>query len=101
MNQDDHPLDRAARIRGGREQLAKDLSVTPAAIGNWKSRGTPIEHCAEIERLCERGVTRIQLRPKDWQRIWPELADDLEEAAHVHTVGALGSPADTQGVAHG
>lgn len=87
MDQDDHPLDRAAKLRGGRDQLAKDLGVTPAAIGNWKSRGTPIEHCADIERLCERGVTRIHLRPKDWQRIWPELVEADVDRDQVHHIG--------------
>lgn len=69
-----NPLDKAAFLVGGRSELASGLGVTPAAVGNWKVRGVPIEHCAEIERLTGGGVGRRDLRPNDWQRIWPELA---------------------------
>lgn len=74
METEEHPLDRAARLVGGRSNLASQLRVTPAAVGNWKSRGVPVEHCAEIERLTGGQVRRPQLRPIDWLRIWPELA---------------------------
>lgn len=80
--------------------------MTPAAIGNWKSRGVPIEHCPEIERLTKKGVTRPQLRPTDWERIWPELRATTEgemapddESKQVHLVGTVA--AGQQGVAHG
>lgn len=94
MLETDHPLVRAARICGGREVLASHLKVTPAAIGNWKSRGVPIEHCPEIERLTGRVVTRQQLRPDDWRRIWPELADldDHGGVVHVVSVGGVTDP---------
>lgn len=69
-----NPLDKAAFLVGGRSELATGLGVTPAAVGNWKVRGVPIEHCAEIERLTRGEVGRRDLRPNDWQRIWPELA---------------------------
>lgn len=69
----EHPLDRAARYIGGRPLLAEKLGVTPAAIGNWKARGVPIEKCVPIERLCPGVVERRDLR-EDWRDIWPELA---------------------------
>lgn len=75
MDQAEHPLDRAAREVGGRSQLASLLRVSPAAIGNWKKRGVPIEHCPALERLTKRCVTRPQLRPDDWHLIWPELVE--------------------------
>ena len=59
---------------GGRARLAARLSVKPSAVGNWKVRGVPIEHCPAIERLTGGLVTRRDLRPEDWARIWPELA---------------------------
>jgi len=67
-------VDRAARAMGGRIEMALRLGVKPSAIGNWKDRGVPIEHCAPIELACGGVVTRRELRPADWQRIWPELA---------------------------
>lgn len=73
MNTNTHPIDQAADLLGGRPSMAERLGVTPAALGNWKARGVPIEHCPEIERLTAGAVTRRVLRPNDWQRIWPEL----------------------------
>lgn len=70
----EHPLDLAARLVGGRRALADRLGVSVAAIGNWKSRGVPFEHCPRIERLVP-GVTRQMLRPEDYCEMWPELAD--------------------------
>ena len=69
-----HPLDLAAVLVGGRRELATALGVSPSAIGNWKARGVPVEHCAAIERLAGGRVTRRDLRPEDWARLWPELA---------------------------
>ena len=54
--------------------LANALDVTVAAIGNWKIRGVPIEQCTAIEHAVACVVTRRELRPDDWQKIWPELA---------------------------
>lgn len=76
-----HPLDHAALLIGGRAALAKRLEVTPAAIGNWKTRGVPIEHCPAIEKMTEARVKRQDLRPDDWHRIWPELCPDQKQAA--------------------
>lgn len=64
----------AAREAGGRAKLAADLGVTVQAVGNWKLRGIPIEHCAGIESATGGKITRRHLRPDDWQKIWPELA---------------------------
>lgn len=71
----EHPVDRAARVLGGRLLMAERLGVSAAAVGNWKQRGVPIEHCTRIERLTLRQVTRRDLRPDDYLDIWPELAD--------------------------
>lgn len=77
-----HPLDAAAQcLPGGRNELAKLLGVTVAAIGNWKLRGmVPLEHCMPIELAVQGKVTRRVLRPDDWRKHWPELGavDDQE-----------------------
>lgn len=70
-----HPLDEAARLVGGRNALAQLLCVSVAAIGNWKVRGVPLEHCVPIERATVGVVGRRDLHPDDWQDIWPELAE--------------------------
>lgn len=80
-----HPLDAAAQLVGGRGALAQLLGVSIAAVGNWKSRGVPLEHCVPIERATEGAVTRRDLRPDDWQAIWPELAEPQAPAPAQNT----------------
>lgn len=83
MYQLPNPIDEAALIVGGRGELSRLLHVTRAAIGNWKTRGVPIEYCADIEFMTSGRVGRKSLRPNDWQRIWPELAaaPDVNDAS--------------------
>lgn len=71
-----HPIEKAAEVAGSEKALADHLGVTKAAVWQWKQPGrrTPIEHCAAIEQICGHAVTRRELRPDDWQAIWPELA---------------------------
>jgi DNA-binding transcriptional regulator YdaS (Cro superfamily) len=88
----EHPLDTVARMVGSRAVLADYLKVTPAAIGNWKLRGVPIEKCPEIERFGCPAATRRDLRPNDWEKIWPELAESPEFAVHVSTQRAVNQP---------
>ena len=80
-----HPLDVAALAIGGRVNLALALGVSATAIGNWKTRGIPIEHCAAIEQAVGEVVTRRDLRPDDWQKIWPELTAAKSNQAQAAT----------------
>ena len=68
-------LNRAIEAAEGVTQLARLVGVTQSAVSNWRSRGTdvPVEHCAAIERATEGKVTRRDLRPDDWWKVWPEL----------------------------
>lgn len=81
----EHPLDRAARLLGGRPEMARQLHVTVGAIGNWKTRsgGVPIDKCVRIEVLSRGAVTRKDLRPKDWNSYWPELAQQQGESTNA------------------
>ena len=67
---------RAAEIVGGQTALAKACGVTVQAVSQWVRgiRPVPVERCADIERVTGGTVTRRDLRPDDWRRIWPELA---------------------------
>jgi DNA-binding transcriptional regulator YdaS (Cro superfamily) len=42
-------------------------------VSNWRVRGVPISQCSAIESATSGAVTRRDLRPDDWHRIWPEL----------------------------
>jgi DNA-binding transcriptional regulator YdaS (Cro superfamily) len=61
--------------RGRGAQLARAIGVHPVLVSQWAGgkREVPIEHCAAIEAATQGGVTRQELRPQDWPRIWPEL----------------------------
>lgn len=69
--------------------LAARLGVTVGAVHQWRGgqRPIPVERCVEIERATDGAVTRMDLRPTDWHRIWPELA-----AAHPDRVPAEPAP---------
>lgn len=64
------------KTRSTQRELATKLAITPVLISQWanETRPVPPERCVEIERATEGDVCRKDLRPNDWQRIWPELA---------------------------
>lgn len=61
--------------RGTATRLASLLGVSPSYLSQMASGDAPIspERCVEIESATNGEVTRPELRPDDWQRIWPEL----------------------------
>lgn len=79
-----HPIDLAALVLGSQQALAGALGVTKAAVWQWKlnKRQVPVVHCVRIEQITNSTVTRQDLRPNDWQLIWPELTPKQKEAAH-------------------
>jgi DNA-binding transcriptional regulator YdaS (Cro superfamily) len=72
MNQ----IQRAIEIVGSTTKLALILGVTSQAVAFWRDgkRRLPVEACPAIERATHGAVSRRDLRPADWQEIWPELA---------------------------
>lgn len=95
-------LDSAIAQVGGVGKLAVALGVSQPVISNWRARGTKIDaaHCVAIERATGGAVTRRDLRPDDWQDIWPELAvaEPAQAPAPTHaTLAAI--PCAQQAVA--
>jgi DNA-binding transcriptional regulator YdaS (Cro superfamily) len=68
--------------RGEAARIARELGVRPVVVSRWQSGAKPIptDRCAMLERVTGNRVMRWDLRPQDWQSIWPEL------------VGADGAP---------
>lgn len=56
--------------------LAKLIGIAPSFVNQWVkgSRPVPITACVVIESVTNGAVTRQELRPDDFQKIWPELA---------------------------
>lgn len=80
-----HAVEKACQALGSQAELARQLGVTPPMIQQWRSgtRPVPAQYCPAIERKTGGVVTRIDLRPDDWQKIWPELIG-TEGAPPVH-----------------
>lgn len=63
--------------RGRQVALAKHLGIKPPQVADWISRDkpVPVHHMAAIEAFTAGAVTRRDMRPTDFHRIWPELGE--------------------------
>lgn len=75
-------LDKAIQLCGGLSSLAEKIGASSARLGNWRVRGVPFEHCLSIEIATGGKVTRKDLRPSDWQNVWPELGSAAPADSH-------------------
>lgn len=73
--------------RGRSLAIAQALGVTPPVVSDWVTgkKGVPLERCVQIERATNGEVRRQDLRPDDWQDIWPELAQAPANIAQAAT----------------
>jgi len=51
------------------------VGVSIGMVNQWLTGNRPVspEKCVIIEKITNGEVTRKDLRPNDWQAIWPEL----------------------------
>lgn len=70
------PIERAASVVGGLSALAELVGVSPPTVHEWKTgkRPVPVLRCVSISIATGGVVTLKELRPDDWQKIWPEPA---------------------------
>lgn len=56
--------------------FANSIGVTQGMVYQWINKDRPVTpiKCVEIEKQTKGHVTRKDLRPDDWKKIWPELA---------------------------
>jgi len=68
--------------RGRGAAVAAFVGVHPVMVSQWASgiKAVPAERCADVEAATAGAVTRRELRPEDWHRIWPELVTDEHPA---------------------
>lgn len=64
--------------RGGAKAFAVKLGISSSFLSQLISGRAPISpiRCVEIEHKSQGMVTRKDLRPFDWKKIWPELNDN-------------------------
>ncbi|WP_243419216.1 YdaS family helix-turn-helix protein [Comamonas sp. JNW] len=68
--------------RGGLTALARKIGAHAPDLSRWAAgdRPVPVERCVAIEAATGGAVSRIDLKPVDWQQIWPELKNKKEAA---------------------
>ncbi len=68
--------------RGRGAAIAAAAGVHPVMVSQWVSglKPVPLERCVAIEQATSGAVTRRDLRPDDWHRIWPELVTEEHPA---------------------
>lgn len=66
----------AIDLLGGPTAAAKLLGASSyQTVQQWRESGSvPPRYCPAIEKLLNGAVTRRDLRPDDWQDIWPDLS---------------------------
>ena len=67
---------RAIELSGGPAVVARALNVTTQTVCFYRDgdRRLKTDHGATLESLSGGMVTRKQMWPESWARIWPELA---------------------------
>ena len=83
-------LEKACEKVGGLTALSKAIGISPAYAWQLKKGMRPLKptHCVAIERATGGTVTRKDLRPNDWQDIWPELSQSLSNQGLGQDAGA-------------
>lgn len=64
-------------------------------------KSIPVPHMAPIEVFTHAAVTRQEMRPDDWQLIWPELADPAVSEPNQAPAPAHQAQAATESVVIG
>lgn len=75
---------RAVEASGGKQVVfARLVELSPAYVNQICSgaRPIPVEHMAAFEKASNGAVTRQEMCPQSWARVWPELV--AKEAAHA------------------
>lgn len=65
-----------SKQRGRQAELAKAIGAHAPDISKWASgeRPIPVPYGAQIETATGGAVTRQEMFPNDWQKIWPEIS---------------------------
>lgn len=60
--------------------IANKFKLSKGAVHQWKFNGIPSDYCASIEELLKVSndpVSRLEMRPDDWHKWWPELKQSV------------------------
>ncbi|MFH8134186.1 transcriptional regulator [Pantoea osteomyelitidis] len=61
--------------RGEATRLARELHISTSYLSQLVSGAASVSpaRCIEIEKVTGGAVTRADMRPDDWHKIWPEF----------------------------
>lgn len=61
--------------------LAEAIGVPQSFVSKMVNgeKSIPAEHCKLIQRITDGAVTVQEMRPNDWYKYWPELAQQTTE----------------------
>lgn len=70
-------LHKVVELMNTQAALARSLGVSKPTVNQWVNarRPVPARFCVLIEHLTKGAVTRQDLRPQDYWRIWPDLPE--------------------------
>lgn len=72
--------------------LSRFIDVPPSFVSKMVSgeKAIPAEHCKAIQAFTGGEVTCQEMRPNDWHKYWPELADAPASQAQAATETVAG-----------
>lgn len=78
--------------------MAKAIGTSPAFLWQIKTgrKKVPTDLCAQIEIFTKGAITRKQLRPDNWHKIWPELMNQTDDLYSSASDDQSGSTCDEQ-----
>ena len=87
---------RACEVVGGQRVLSDALGISPAQVNQWATgrRTIPVKYCQSIVDLTEGLVSVQELRPHDWQLIWPMPKSTTPESIHTIHYDPVGGSAE-------
>ncbi len=70
---------------GGQTALAVQLGLAPSNVVVWlkNDRPIPVQHVKKIIEITGGKVSVKDLRPNDWEKIWPELVPPKTTVSNV------------------
>jgi DNA-binding transcriptional regulator YdaS (Cro superfamily) len=81
------PIEKAVAFVGRATKLASILGVSSTTVHEWRTgkRKVPAARCKDICEITNGQVSVMDLRPTDWHKYWPEMAQPHANAIQPAT----------------
>lgn len=69
-----HPIQKAVELAGGQSAVARELRISPQAVGAWvRNRKIPPTRVLQLESLAAAGARKKRRKPVTRHQLSPEL----------------------------